>query len=366
MKKVYVFDFIGIHSGMHYYNEAFKKALGSQSHIEIEILSNYSEKGKRPFICNLYLTNRINAIIQIIKAYFKLLSLLFNKDNNLIILSYGDCLDLFFLTLSFFTKKVIIDVHEVYALRLKENDIISRLLLFIYTHFVRVLIYHSERSKEILNRNGFSGKMFYIPHFKYCFLKTYNIDNVDSSVLTAFDKGKINILYFGNISFEKGIDVLINASNSMKPDVVAKYNFVIAGKDSKNIIRNLSNKFSCSYHLVIRHINDDELVYLYEHTDYVILPYRKTTQSGVMEMACYFRKPILASNIPYFKEVLDKYPSFGILFNLDTNSLTCLLENDLLYSAENEYYKDNEVKSFTEEDIYKKFSSDFSDYLNSY
>ena len=54
-------------------------------------------------------------------------------------------------------------------------------------------------------------------------------------------------------------------------------------------------------------------MYLYEHTDYVALPYRKTSQSGILEMAFYFRKPILASDVPYFRRMLTEFPSFGIL-----------------------------------------------------
>ena len=47
------------------------------------------------------------------------------------------------------------------------------------------------------------------------------------------------------------------------------------------------------------------------------LPYRKTSQSGILEMAFYFRKPILASDVPYFRRMLTEFPSFGILSGKD-------------------------------------------------
>ena len=45
--------------------------------------------------------------------------------------------------------------------------------------------------------------------------------------------------------------------------------------------------------------------------DYVFLPYRHISQSGVLEMAVYFRKPVITSGLSYFRETLGMFPSFG-------------------------------------------------------
>lgn len=53
--------------------------------------------------------------------------------------------------------------------------------------------------------------------------------------------------------------------------------------------------------------------YLYQNVDYLSLPYRKTSQSGILEMAFYFKKPIIASDVTYFRKTLEEFPSFGML-----------------------------------------------------
>lgn len=40
-----------------------------------------------------------------------------------------------------------------------------------------------------------------------------------------------------------------------------------------------------------RHINDDELVYLYSKTDYILLPYKKSSQSGILRWRLISIKP---------------------------------------------------------------------------
>ena len=68
--------------------------------------------------------------------------------------------------------------------------------------------------------------------------------------------------------------------------------------------------------VIDRHINDDELVYLYVHTDFILLPYKKSSQSGIFAMAAYFHKPMILSEIPYFKKMIEEYPSFGVVAGL--------------------------------------------------
>ena len=105
-------------------------------------------------------------------------------------------------------------------------------------------------------------------------------------------------------------DILISAVNSLEPELRCKANVIIAGKDFDGTVHRVQPSDKAAFKIVLRHIEDDELVYLYEHTDYVALPYRKTSQSGILEMAFYFRKPILASDVPYFRRMLTEFPSF--------------------------------------------------------
>ena len=85
----------------------------------------------------------------------------------------------------------------------------------------------------------------------------------------------MNILFFGNITYDKGIDILISAVNDLEPELRCKANVIIAGKDCDGTVYRVQPSDKAAFKIVLRHIEDDELVYLYEHTDYVALPYRK-------------------------------------------------------------------------------------------
>jgi len=40
----------------------------------------------------------------------------------------------------------------------------------------------------------------------------------------------------------------------------------------------------------------------------VVFPYISATQSGVLSLACYFRKPALVSDVPFFMEHVSRSP----------------------------------------------------------
>lgn len=364
MRKIYLFDFIGVHSGMHYYNESFKKMLESNNNL-VEILSNYSVDGKKPFMSNCYICSKPLGIYRALEAYMRLLLLLWKDRNSfLVILAYGDLLDALFLTLSFFSNKIIVDVHEAYALRLEPTNFISRWLLWIYKTKVKAVIYHSERSKCILSTAGYSGFFFYVPHFKYCFDKVCDISKVGIDVKNSINSGKINILFFGNISYAKGIDLLIEAVNKLDVKNIDRINIVIAGKDADGVIATVFNNYPTAYHTIMRHITDDELIFLYSHTNYVVLPYRKTSQSGVLEMASYFRRPMLLSNIPYFKDILNQYPSFGRLFEPNSEALSVLLREIVIVGDCNRsYYESVDIENFLEVNAYEYFLLELDKYM---
>lgn len=48
--KVYLVDYIGMHCGMHYYNDAFCRVLSAVPGLDVSVLSNYAgENDSRPF-----------------------------------------------------------------------------------------------------------------------------------------------------------------------------------------------------------------------------------------------------------------------------------------------------------------------------
>jgi glycosyltransferase involved in cell wall biosynthesis len=106
------------------------------------------------------------------------------------------------------------------------------------------------------------------------------------------------LLFFGNVNTYKGVDLLCNTFGNSN-EMFEKYRLVIAGSgrntgiNEKNIIR------------INRFIEDEEIAELFKKAILVVYPYRSASMSGVLSLASYFGRPILVSDIPFFKEYDD-------------------------------------------------------------
>ena len=102
-KKIYIYDIIGIKSGMDYYLNSFKKLL-NENEIECSIRSNYLSEGVI-FFSNIFKGSKIIRILKLIRNLIKFLRYS-NKDIS-VFLYYGTYIDLFFLFSSSEIKKLL-------------------------------------------------------------------------------------------------------------------------------------------------------------------------------------------------------------------------------------------------------------------
>lgn len=178
--------------------------------------------------------------------------------------------------------------------------------------------------------------------------------NIAGDVSKLFLSNRIKFLFFGNLRKVKGIDILVDYIRTHK-DKMRYVEIVIAGKNVENI--DFSDiKTIC--HVIDRHITDDELKYLYSKTDYVLLPYRDSSQSGILEMAFCFRKPMLLSNIPYFDKILSQFPSFGEMENIEEFSI--LLDRIINNGGIKKYYSEIDCDKFLMKKEIERFKREFT------
>jgi glycosyltransferase involved in cell wall biosynthesis len=136
---------------------------------------------------------------------------------------------------------------------------------------------------------------------------------------------KITILNFGRIVPNKGINLLIEAVRILQD----KYpiHLIVAGEGKPYFDFNGIK----SYQFINRFISNEEIVNLIESCSMVVLPYTSASQSGVPMTVYSFCKPVVASNIAGFKEVIDHLKT-GILVDEITgkgfaSSIEILLAN---------------------------------------
>lgn len=120
---------------------------------------------------------------------------------------------------------------------------------------------------------------------------------------------KIVLLFFGQIKKVKGVGDLLNAFLKVykkNPDIL----LIIAGsvwKDDFSSYQEIIDSNPDMRNQIktdIRYIPDEEVKYYYSAADCCILPYKDVYQSGVIQLAYAYGKPVIATSIGAFKEVV--------------------------------------------------------------
>ncbi len=149
------------------------------------------------------------------------------------------------------------------------------------------------------------------------------------------------MLFFGFIRDYKGLDTLIEAVNLLKGEL--DFTLIVAGEfySDKEKYLSLIEKYNLSEYIKLctDFIPTEEVKYYFSASDVVVLPYKDATQSGIIQIANNFNKPIIATNVGGLGEVI---------YN-DKNGYLVEKENPAkLADAIMKYYNENNESKFSE------------------
>ncbi len=199
-------------------------------------------------------------------------------------------------------KKIVYTVHNVLPHEATSKD---RQIYKKFYDFCDELIVHNDSSKKSLMESFDvpETKIFVIAHGAY---KTHT-----SQQKAKDDNPVTNFLQFGYMRKYKGIDILLEAIALIPPEKRKNMHFTIAGKlypklddtDYEGRIRKLGIEACVSF--FTEHIPDEMLPELFKDVDFALFPYRNIYGSGALLMAYTYGKPVIASDIPTFREETD-------------------------------------------------------------
>ncbi len=366
MRTIYLLDYLGVHCGMDYYLEAFRNVLSHIPGCRVEILSNFPDReGSEPFFRNQYKGAVWQKGLNLLRNLARMRRFIRrHPDDIFIYLSYGNRIDLLFMKIVASARRHIIDIHEGIAQNVDAEAGLRKSFASLYSDKIKTVISHSARTEEFLRDFGYRGRTLSVPHFKYVFPKHYDMSRVGDDVARANSADKINLLFFGNLNRSKGVDILLRAFNELSDKKASRFNLVVAGKDFDGSVREVTPKPGRNVSIIARHITDDELRYLYSGADFLCLPYRKTSQSGILEMAFYFKKPIIASDVDYFKKMLTEFPSFGVLAHGGAEGYAKALRHIPRHGAQG-FFKDDEYSRYENRVEIENFKKEFASWLSS-
>lgn len=210
--------------------------------------------------------------------------------------------------------KMILEMHEIID-PLEESilpiKLYSRIMGRLLMKKVDAFVVHSGIvKKQVIEIYHLSkDRVFIIPHGRY---DTYYQD-YDKQV--AKDelgiKEEFTILYFGMIRKYKGVPYLVEAFNKLPHDIAQHSRLVIAGEDwgdetSLGDLINLSpHKEQITYKP--QFVPDDMIPKYFSAADVIVLPYIRTSGSGVANIALAYGKPIITSDLETMRECLADY-----------------------------------------------------------
>ena len=133
------------------------------------------------------------------------------------------------------------------------------------------------------------------------------VDKADAIKKLHLDPEYTYILFFGFIRAYKGLDLLIEAMGDVY-FYQNKIKLLVAGEyyDDEEVYKNNISKLTHP-EVVIEHthfIADDEVRYYFGAADLVVQPYKTATQSGISQLAIYFEKPMVVTDVGGLKEII--------------------------------------------------------------
>lgn len=203
-----------------------------------------------------------------------------------------------YLYLLMYKKRMVIGVHDVKP----HSNHANRLTKFHKNVYLRVFKnYHlfSNSQRDYFESNYGKANIFVIP---------LNLKDFGNPEKREMPSNTLKLLFFGKIHKYKGLDILIESINALPNSY--DVSVTIAG-NCKNfeIYENLIKRKA--YDFKIGFIENDMIPGLFSNHDFLVLPYKDVTQSGPLYIAYNYNLPIIASDLPEFKEhIKDGYNGF--------------------------------------------------------
>ncbi|RYG05942.1 MAG: glycosyltransferase [Chitinophagaceae bacterium] len=260
-----------------------------------------------------------------IASYFKVIRSIRKENPDIIYFTNFDQVYINLLFTLLGRKRVIIGFHDVVNHSNTRFDFLTNIgknVLFRFFKYFRT--YSVAQEKILLDKHP--GKIvFTIP----LPLMTFGELPARSN-----DVKKTSFLFFGNILSYKGLDILLRAAENLS----AKRNdftITVAGRTDEweeIYAPLLTNKLILDKQ--VRFIENSEVPGLFSNADFLVLPYRDTTQSGPLMIAYNYNVPVIASTAEGFSEFVEPGVT-GLSFQVNSvDELERTLEKAIELSGE--------------------------------
>lgn len=145
------------------------------------------------------------------------------------------------------------------------------------------------------------------PHPTYNAFKMKNMSRAEARELLAVGHDSPMLLFFGFVREYKGLKYLLDALPEVKKQIPDISLWVVGdfGDDKDVYLEQIErNRIGDSIRLVEGYVPDQEVEKYFAAADLVVLPYVSATQSGIVQIAYGFDKPVVVTDVGGLPDVV--------------------------------------------------------------
>lgn len=296
---------------LHYFCNA--KYDSNELNIEHEKIYNYSDKTK------------VLKVLSYIKSQFVLFKSILSYKPKVVHFQWLKIPDVDYFFLRLIRKrniKIILTAHDV--LPHNSGDRFKKIYKKIYATVDAIIVHSSNTKIELVESlNVSEEKIYIIPHGVLDIGQNIDTEKVDFYIKkfrSDFNLGnKLVFSALGTINDYKGINFIVDAWKQNNISKNEDFKLIIAGKGELKKIKELNGNSNVI--IENRFLLVEEFLALLRLTDFVLLPYKKISQSGILLTAINEKKRVIVSNVGGLTDPF-KFGKIGyVLSELNSNTL---------------------------------------------
>lgn len=312
----------------------------SESVTNIELWKKTFEGSKVQFyVVKAYNHTKFSVLIQFFNVWRKarIVKLIRDYHPDVLYVPFGLMWSRFIYAFIPSNIKILRTIHDVEAHdRFNLAEVVSNLLTVGSNRFVDGYVILNEKDRHIIECK-YNKPVAVIPHASF----SYYFKNTDAS----HPEIKHRVGFFGRIEPYKGLDLLVDAYEQSK---TPNLKLLIAGSGAIETSLLERIKSNNNIELINRYIDDDEFQPLLDSVDFVVLPYKRASQSGVIPMCFAYGKTVIATDVGALQEQVPE--GTGIITPPNAADI-CVQIDNLYNNPEQIFLFGSRAKLYAEEEL---------------
>jgi len=149
------------------------------------------------------------------------------------------------------------------------------------------------------------------------------------------------ILFFGFVREYKGLRYLIDAMQKVRKEIDVTLLIVGEFWENKNRYLKLIKKYGIENNVKIvdEYVRNEDIGLYMASADVVVLPYLSATQSGIIQLAYGFNKPVITTDVGGLPDVVENGKTGYVVESRDSDALARAIIRYFKYKKEKEFEK---------------------------